>query len=59
VKLNFVRGVSAKTGRLRAEGKVIHAGARTAIAEGRFVDQDGKLYAHATTTCFILQPEKK
>lgn len=59
LKLNFVRGITVKTGRLRAEGKVIHAGARTAIAEGRFVDQDGKLYAHATTTCFILQPEKK
>ncbi len=59
VKLNFVRGVTAKTGRMRAEGKIVHSGARTAIAEGRFVDQDGKLYAHATTTCFILQPEKK
>jgi uncharacterized protein (TIGR00369 family) len=59
VKLNFVRGVTAKTGRMRAEGKIIHSGARTAIAEGRFVDKDGKLYAHATTTCFILQPEKK
>lgn len=59
LKLNFVRGITAKTGRMRAEGKIVHAGARTAIAEGRFVDMDGKLYAHATTTCFILQPEKK
>ena len=59
LKLNFVRGITAKTGRMRAEGKIVHAGARTAIAEGRFVDRDGKLYAHATTTCFILQPEKK
>ncbi|MBX3513226.1 MAG: PaaI family thioesterase [Xanthobacteraceae bacterium] len=59
IKLNFVRGVSAKTGRLRAEGKIVHSGARTAIAEGRLVGSDGKLYAHATTTCFILQPEKK
>lgn len=59
LKLNFVRGVTAKTGRMRAEGKIVHAGARTAIAEGRFVDQNGKLYAHATTTCFILQPEKR
>jgi uncharacterized protein (TIGR00369 family) len=59
LKLNFVRGVTAKTGRMRAEGKIVHSGARTAIAEGRFLDKDGKLYAHATTTCFILQPEKK
>lgn len=59
LKLNFVRGITARTGRMKAEGKVVHSGARTAIAEGRFVDMDGKLYAHATTTCFILQPEKK
>ncbi len=59
LKLNFVRGITAKTGRLRAEGKVIHSGARTAIAEGRFMGPDGKLYAHATTTCFILKPEKR
>lgn len=59
LKLNFVRGVSVKTGRMRAEGKIVHSGARTAIAEGHFVDRDGKLYAHATTTCFIFQPEKK
>ena len=59
LKLNFVRGITAKTGRLRAEGKVVHSGARTAIAEGRLIDKDDKLYAHATTTCFIIQGEKK
>jgi acyl-coenzyme A thioesterase PaaI-like protein len=32
---------------------VIHAGRRTATAEGRVVDADGRLYAHATTTCLI------
>jgi len=59
LKLNFVRAINIKTGKLRAEGNVVHAGGRTAIAEGRLVDQDGKLYAHATTTCFLFRPDKK
>ena len=29
---------------------------RTATAEGRVVDESGKLYAHGTTTCLILRP---
>ena len=52
---NEIIGVEVET----PEGKIVHSGARTAIAEGRLVGSDGKLYAHATTTCFILQPEKK
>lgn len=39
---------------VRAEGKVIHAGRQVATAEGRIVGPDGKLYAHATTTCLIF-----
>ena len=30
-------------------------GGRTATAEGRVIDESGKLYAHATTTCLILK----
>lgn len=55
LKVNYVRGLSAETGPVRAEGKVVHAGSRTATAEGRLVDAAGKLYAHATTTCMILE----
>ena len=45
----------AATGRrLRAIGKVIHSGRQMATAEARIVGPDGKLYAHATTTCFIF-----
>jgi acyl-coenzyme A thioesterase PaaI-like protein len=40
---------------VRAEGKVIHAGRQVATAEGRIVGPDGKLYAHATTTCLIFE----
>jgi len=53
-KTNLVRPVTAKTGLLRAIGKVLHLGSRVATAEGRLVDGGGKVYAHATTTCIVL-----
>ncbi|HEX5876000.1 MAG TPA: hypothetical protein VFY60_15230 [Pyrinomonadaceae bacterium] len=40
---------------IRCEAKIIHVGGRTATAEGRVVDEAGKLYAHGTTTCLILR----
>ena len=55
LKVNFVRAITVETGRVRAEAKLIHLGARTATADGRVVDERGKLYAHATTTCLILK----
>ena len=55
LKVNFIRAMTAETGRVRAEGKLIHLGGRTATAEGRVIDESGKLYAHATTTCLILR----
>jgi uncharacterized protein (TIGR00369 family) len=56
VKVNFVRPLTAETGRVRCEARVIHVGGRTATAEGRVVDEAGKLYAHGTTTCIIFRP---
>ncbi|MGH8482174.1 MAG: PaaI family thioesterase [Nevskiaceae bacterium] len=56
IKTNIVRAISRDTGFLRAEGRLIHAGRSTAVAEGRLSDESGKLYAHATTTCLILRP---
>ena len=53
-KVNLVRAITAKTGTIRATGKVIHLGGKTATAEGRLEDAAGKLYAHGTTTCIIL-----
>lgn len=54
LKINFVRPLTEKSGPVRAEGKVISAGKRVATAEGRLLDANGKLYAHATTTCLIF-----
>ena len=54
VKVNLVRAITSDTGRVRAIGKIVHAGNRVATAEGRLEDAAGKLYAHGTTTCIIL-----
>ncbi|NOU07389.1 MAG: PaaI family thioesterase [Hyphomicrobiaceae bacterium] len=53
-RVHLVRGMTDKTGEVRAEGRVVHAGRRTSTAEGRIVDANGKLYAHGTTTCIVL-----
>ena len=54
LKVNLVRALTEAVPLVRAEGKVIHAGRQVATAEGRIVGPDGKLYAHATTTCLIF-----
>ena len=55
IKVNYIRPMTADTGVVRCEGKLIHLGGRTATAEGRVIDEGGKLYAHATTTCLIFR----
>jgi len=54
-KVNLVRTIRPDGPQLRAEGSVIHRGTSTATAEARLIDEDGKLYAHATSTCLILR----
>lgn len=53
LKVNYVRPLKQGTGRVRAVGKVIHLGGKVATAEGTLVDDAGKLFAHATTTCLL------
>lgn len=54
LSVNIVRAASHSTGPLRAIGTVVHCGKQLATAEGRIVGPDGKLYAHATTTCLVF-----
>jgi uncharacterized protein (TIGR00369 family) len=54
-KVSLVRAVTADTGPVRAEGKVITSGRRVATAEGRLIDAGGRLLAHATTTCLVFE----
>ncbi len=55
LSVNIVRAASHKSGPLRAIGKVIHCGKQLATAEAKIVGADGKLYAHATTTCLVFE----
>lgn len=54
LKINYVRTMTKDTGPVRAEGRIIHRGRTVATAEGDLKDRDGKLYAHASTTCMIF-----
>lgn len=54
LKVNMIKGLSVKVPLVRAEGRVVHAGRQTAVAEGKIYGADGTLYAHATTTCLIF-----
>jgi len=54
LKINYTRPVVAGVGTLRCEATVIHVGNRVGTAEARVVGEDGKLYAHATTTCIAV-----
>jgi uncharacterized protein (TIGR00369 family) len=56
LQVRYLRAMGADTGRVLAEGTVVHAGGRTATAEGRlFAERDGKLIAHGSTGCVILR----
>lgn len=54
LKVNITRPLSTKVPLVRAIGQVIHLGKRMATADARLVGADGKLYAHASTTCFLF-----
>jgi uncharacterized protein (TIGR00369 family) len=53
-KLSFIRPLRAGV-EVRGEGRVLHSGRSLATADGRLLGPDGKLLAHATTTCMILR----
>jgi uncharacterized protein (TIGR00369 family) len=52
---NFVRAITQSTGRVFAEGRVVHAVGRVVTTEARVYDDSGTLYAHAKSTCLVLR----
>ncbi len=54
LKVNMIRALSPKVKRVRAIGQLIHLGSQTATSDARLMGPDGKLYAHASTTCLIF-----
>ena len=59
LKASFVRPVTLASGELRAEGSVVHPGSRVATAESKLLDEEGTLFAHASSTWLIAQPGRK
>lgn len=55
LKIYYTRPLRREVGEVRCEATVIHTGRRTAIAEARVVDSAGKIYAHGTTTCIVVE----
>jgi uncharacterized protein (TIGR00369 family) len=55
LKVNFLKTITTKTPELKAIGKIIHAGSRTALVEAQLVDERGTVYAHGISTCMILK----
>ena len=54
--VRYVRPLGVETGRVLAEGSVVHAGGRIATAEGTLrAEGDGTLLAHATTACQLMR----
>ena len=55
LKINYTRPLRRETGEVRCEARVIHVGSRVGTAEARVVDAGGKVYAHGTTTCILVE----
>ncbi len=55
LKVNFTRPIKLNTGPVQCEGTLLSMSRQVATAEGRLLDEQGKLYAHATTTCLVLR----
>lgn len=55
LKVAYHRAMTAETGPVRAEGKVVTLGRRAAFAEATLKDGQGRLLASATSTLLIFQ----
>jgi len=55
--VRFVRPITIASGTLRCEANIVHLGKTIGTAEARLTDSAGKLCAHATTACAILQED--
>ncbi|WDF66972.1 PaaI family thioesterase [Sphingobacterium oryzagri] len=56
LKVNFVKAVTIKSGKLLVEGRLIHSGRTTALVEADLKSESGTLYAHGVSTCLIFKP---
>jgi len=55
LNVKFLRPVTVAAGRIKCRGAVLQRGRRTALAEARMTDAQGRLVAHATSSCLIFE----
>lgn len=55
IKVNYIRTVPVDGVKLTAKAETVHVGGKTATAEGRVYDPEGRLVAHGSTTCMIYR----
>lgn len=53
-KVTLIRAMTAATGPVFCEGRILNVGNRIGTAQGTIADAKGKVYAHGTTTCLIF-----
>ena len=54
LNVKFLRGMSASTGRVTCEGRVVNRGRRLVLAEATIKDDAGRLLATATSSCLLF-----
>ncbi|CAM3262535.1 PaaI family thioesterase [Nocardioides dubius] len=54
LNVKFLRAVTLDSGRITATGTVLHRGRSTALAQAELRDGQGRLVAHATSSCMIF-----
>lgn len=58
LKVNYIRPLLVGMGEVRAVGEVLSLSRQVATAQAHLLDDNDKLFAHATTTCLILRPAR-
>ena len=54
LKTSYLKPMTGKTGKVRAEGRVVSIGSRVAFAEAKITDEAGRILATATSTLLVL-----
>jgi uncharacterized protein (TIGR00369 family) len=54
LKVSYHRAVTTKTGKVRAEGRLLSISRRTAFSEAKLMDENGNLLASASSSLILL-----
>lgn len=55
IRINYLRPVTLESGEITAIGTVIQSGRKVAYCEARMLDERGKLLAHGTGSCLVME----